>query len=264
MKRRTFLLAPFAAAFAQTPGLVPGFHHLYHLRFADARTVFLNWQHDHPSDPLGFVAEAASHLFEEFESHGVLTTEFFLDDDLLLGGIKGTGNPARTKAFEQANDRARKLSTASDANSLLSLTLASGMSADYAALITKHQIESLRQIREAEGFGRRLLSVAPSVTDGYVALGAANYILACLPSYKRAVLWLGGMQGDKQRGLDQLAKTARDGFYLAPFAKIMLALALIREKRARDAQRLMRELTAAFPDSSLFARERAKIERLRG
>jgi hypothetical protein len=260
MTRRVFLFAPFAAAFAQSPDLVPGFHLLYHLRFAEARAIFLNWQREHPTDPMGFVAEAASHLFEEFEHHGVLTAEFFLDDDLLLGGIKGTGDPARTQAFEKANERARSLSKGNDSNSLLALTLSTGMAADYAALITKRQFESLGKIREAETHARRLLTVAPSMTDGYVALGAANYILASLPAYKRAILWFGGMQGNKQRGMDQLAQAARSGLYLAPYAKVFLALVLIREKRAAEASRLMRELTAEFPESPLFARERMKIE----
>lgn len=259
MKRRTFLCLPLAA-FAQSPGLVPGFHLLYHLRFADARVAFLAWQRDHPSDPMGFAAEAASHLFEEFEHHGVLTTEFFLDDDRLLGGIKGTADLARTKAFEQASTQARKRATDGTANSLLALTLTSGMEADYAALITKRPLDSLRHIREAEAFARRLLTSAPSVTDGYVALGAANYILACLPSYKRAVLWFGGLQGNKQRGMDQLAQAAR-GLYLGPYAKMMLALVSTREKRLQDAGRFMKELTTEFPESPLFARELAKIAR---
>lgn len=259
MKRRTFLLLPLAA-FAQAPGLVPGFHLLYNLRFADARGFFLTWQRDHPTDPVGFAAEAASHLFEEFEQHGVLTTEFFLDDDRLLGGIKGSGDAARTKAFEQANALARKRSTDNSTNSLLALTLASGMAADYAALITKRQLDSLRFIREAEAFGTRLLRAAPAVTDGYVALGAANYILACLPSYKRAVLWFGGMQGNKQRGMDQLAMASRGGPYLGPYAKMMLALVSTREKRFQDASRLMKELTGEFPESPVFAREQAKIQ----
>jgi len=269
MTRRELFLLPFAyAVAADAPALVAGFRLLYHLRFTEARAIFLAWQRDHPSDPLGFVSEAASHLFEEFERHGVLSTEFFLDDDLLLGGIKGTADAARTKAFEQANDKARALGDAvlkrndREPNALLALTLATGMRADYAALITKQQFESLGQIRAAESFGRRLLSVAPKVTDGYVALGAANYILASLPAYKRAILWFGGMQGSKERGMDQLAQAARDGLYLGPYAKIFLALALVREKRVADARRLMNELTAEFPDSPLFAREQAKIERI--
>ncbi|MEI9811844.1 MAG: hypothetical protein WDO18_03850 [Acidobacteriota bacterium] len=267
--RRTFLFAPLALAFPQsTESLTAGFVLLYHLRFADARAIFIAWQRSHPNDPMGFSAEAASHLFEEFEQHGVLTTAFFLDDDLLLGGIKDTPNAARTRAFEQANERARSLSDSQlkgdpqQSNALLARTLSAGMLADYDSIIAKEQLASLRQIRAAEGFAERLLAVAPQIGDAYMALGAANYILACLPSYKRAVLWFGGMQGSKPRGMEQLARAAKDGAYLGPYAKILLAFAYLREKRGLDAQRLMVELTTAFPDSPLFARERANIDRI--
>jgi hypothetical protein len=247
---------------------VSGFHLLYHLRFADARAIFMAWQRDHPSDPMGFTAEAASHLFEEFERDGVLTTAFFLDDDLLLGGIKGTADPARTQAFERTNERAREVArpqlqrNPQDPNALLAMTLAAGMQANFSCLIEKEQLESLGQIREADKFGQRLLAVAPKTTDAFMALGAANYILGCLPSYKRVVLWFGGLAGSKQRGIDQLARAARDGVYLGPYAKILLALASLREKRDADAKRLMAELTAEFPDSPLFRRERANVDKI--
>lgn len=264
MTRRVFLFGPVLALGQQAVPLLSGYRLLYQLRFADARAIFIEWQRTHPSDPMGFVSEAASHLFEEFERHGVLTIEFFLDDDRLLGGIKGTADPARTKAFEKANSKARAMAESGlkDANGLFALTLASGMQADYMSLIAKRQIESLKQIRAAESYAQKLLTVAPAMTDAYMALGAANYILACLPTYKRAILWFGSMAGDKQRGMEELAQAAKSGVYLGPYAKTMLALALVREKRAKEAQRLIHELTAAFPDSPLFARERIKIDRL--
>lgn len=259
MRRRTLFLLPLAA-FAQSPDLAPGFHQLYHLHFAEARAIFLNWQRAHPQDPMGFAAEAAAHLFEEFERHGVLTIEFFLNNDLFLEGIQGTADSVRTQAFERANAKARELATGRDPNALLALTLAAGMAADHAALITKRHIESLRQIREAQRHAQHLLAAAPQVTDGYVALGAANYILASLPAYKRAALWFGGMAGNKQQGMDQLARAALGGPYLSPYAKTLLALVFMREKRNADARRLMRELATQFPESPLFARELRKIE----
>ena len=141
-----------------------------------------------------------------------------------------------------------------DPNALLAVTLAAGMRADYLSIIAKRQIDSLSQIRTAEAYGKRLLAVAPEMGDGYMALGAASYIVGCLPIYKRAVLWFGGIQGDKKRGMDQLALAARTGKYLAPYAKVMLALALLREKLPAESRILVRELKAAFPDSPLFAR----------
>jgi len=260
MTRRFFLLIPCGIAFAEDDPLRPGFNDLYNLKFQEARAVFMAWEREHPQDPMGFAAEAASHLFEEFEHHGVLTTEFFLDDERFLGGIKGAPDTARTAAFEKANEQARVLGEARlkvdvrDPNALLAVTLAAGMRADYLSIIAKRQFDSLSQIRIAEAYGKRLLAIAPEMGDGYMALGAASYIVACLPIYKRAVLWFGGVQGDKKRGMDQLALAARTGKYLAPYAKVMLALALLREKRPAESGALVHELTTAFPDSPLFAR----------
>jgi len=268
MTRRLFLLLPAGIAFAADDSLRLGFNDLYNLKFTEGRATFLAWQQDHPQDPIGFAAEAASHLFEEFEQHGVLTTEFFMNDDLLLGGIKGTPDPARTAAFEKANERARVLgearlkTDARDPNALLAVTLAAGMRADFLSIIAKRQLDGLGQIKIAEAYGKRLLAVSPNVGDAYMALGAASYIIGCLPGYKRALLWFGGIQGDKKRGMDQLLQATRTGTYLAPFAKVMLALALMREKQPYQALTLMRELTATFPESPLFGRERKKIERL--
>lgn len=282
MRRRDFLACAGAAAAASVstargepspsaaaPLLIAGFRALYHLRFDEARAAFRRWQQDRGADPMGYAAEAASHLFEEFERHGVLTTEFFLDDDRLLGGIKGKADPARTAAFEKANDRARALAEGvvekdpRNADALLALTLAAGLNADFSSLILKRQIDSLRQIRLAERYARRLIAVAPERGDGYMALGAASYIIACLPAYKRALLWVGGVQGDKRRGMDELERAASSGAYLAAYAKVMLALANVREKNIGRAQQLLRELTAEYPDSPLFSREFAKIQTMR-
>ena len=50
------------------------------------------------------------------------------------------------------------------------------------------------------------------------------------PGYRFA-LWFGGIHGDKKLGMEQVNKTAENGRYLRPFAKIMLALAARREKK---------------------------------
>ena len=162
MTRRLFLLLPCGIALAADDALDLGFSDLYYLKFSEARASFLSWQLDHPQDPIGFAAEAASHLFEEFEHNGVLTTEFFLDDERLLGGIKGTPDPARTAAFEKANERARTLGEARlkidarDPNALLAVTLVAGMRANYLCIIAKRQLDSLSQVRIAEAYAKRL------------------------------------------------------------------------------------------------------------
>jgi hypothetical protein len=244
-----------------------GFRLLYELKFDQAREGFAEWQQKRPAEPLGPALEAASDLFEEFYRKGVLTSEFFLDDDRMLGGIKDKPDPELERQFASAVQRAQKLSRArmaqqpKDPDALFALTLIGGMQADDFFLIQKRQLDSMRSLRETQRYARILLAVAPDTDDAYLALGVANYVIGCLPVYKRAVLWMGGVHGDKELGMQQVARAAasENARYLRPFARLMLALAALREKDPDLARLQLQALTAEFPENPLFAKELAKV-----
>lgn len=259
-------VTPLARA-SDRPQIEAGFHLLYELKFPEARAQFSSWQKAHPDDPLGSTSEAASYLFEEFYAQGVLTSEFFLDDKLLLGGIARKGNEGRRAAFLAANQRAQDLarrqlkSDPRDTEALFALTLSTGMQADFAGLIEKRQLESLRFVRKAQSYAKDLLALSPDSADAYLTLGAANYIIGCLPAHKRFFLWFGGVHGDRLAGMQQLEIAAIHGHYLRPFAKILLALASLREKQDALARTLLEELVGEFPQNPLFASELEKLSR---
>src|SRR5205823_14791503 len=119
----------------------------------------------------------------------------------------------------------------------------------------------LRNLREADRNARILLAVAPDANDAYVALGAANYIIGCLPGYKRAMLWMGGVHGDKEVGMQQLSRAASSehAHYLRPFARLMLSLAALRENNTDLTRQQLQELVAEFPENPLFAKELEKV-----
>ena len=102
--------------------------------------------------------------------------------------------------------------------------------------------------------------VAPDAADAYLTLGAANYIIGSLPGYKRFLLGFAGIHGNKKVGIQQLELAAERGHYLRPFAKIMLALAALREKKTEVARTQLEELVAEFPENPLFALELAKLQ----
>jgi hypothetical protein len=259
--------AQIAPSVLNDPELGAGFQLLYQLKFDQARERFRQWEQERPSEPLGPALEAASNLFEEFYRKGVLTSEFFLDDKRLLGGIKGQPDADLERQFASAAQRAEKLARErlqnqpKDPDALFALTLVGGMQADDLFVIQKRQLESLHHLREADRDARVLLEIAPDTDDAYVALGAANYIIGCLPAYKRAMLWIDGVHGDKTLGLQQLARTATSAHahYLRPFAQLMLALAALREKNPDLSRRQLQELVTEFPENPLFAAELAKI-----
>jgi hypothetical protein len=281
MHRRTclltlfLLLAPVATlsrtagdgnspAFTTVPELADGFHLLYAQKFTDAREIFGNWESNHPDEPFGQVALAASYLFEELYRQGVLTSDFFLDEKRFLHGIDGKPDPGRMKSFRNALERARALSrqrmskNPKDPEAFFGLALASGMESDADAILEKKQLDGLKRMKEANEFAKQLLAQQPDAADAYVALGAANYIIGSLNPGYRFALWFGGIHGDKKLGMQQLGKTADNGRYLKPFAKILLALSARREKQNALAQKLLLELSQEFPSNPLFAAEYAK------
>lgn len=239
---------------------------MYELEFVQARSQIEAYEHAHPEDPVGAAAEAATYLFEEFNEKGVLTSDFFLDDSRLLGGISGTPDTKLSSAFLAANRRARALAVNRmnanplDPDALLAMTLEDGMEGDYQALIEKQQLASLGPIHRAEEEARKLLQIEPNMGDAYVAIGAGNYIIGCLPAYKRMFLWFGGIHGSRQRGVEQLQIAATQGHYLQVLAKLMLALACEREHQADRALGLFQELDRDFPNNPVFARELARLQ----
>lgn len=243
-----------------------GFRKLYELNFIGARQDFRSYQDAQPQDPVGKAAEAASYLYEEFNAKGVFTSAFFLNDSKFLGGADGSASSNRNPDFLNSNEDARKMakeqlkSNPQDPRALMALTLADGMESDYDALIVKKQMAALGLMRQAEADASKLLAVDPSAQDAYVALGASNYIIGCLPSFKRAFLFFGGIHGDRARGMEQMQVAADHGRYLKPFAKILLALASEREHDTVRARRLLTELTNEFPANPLFARELDLLE----
>lgn len=247
------------------PELDAGFRLLYELRFREARGKFQAWQKSHPEDPLGSAAEAASYLFEECYRQRVLSSDYFLDDDRFLGRTPLSPDTNLRAKFDEANKRARDLAqlqlkaNSENPNALFAMTLSLGMEANYACLIDRHQLRSLKMVRNADAYAKKVLTVAPGTADAYLGLGMTNYIIGSLPAYKKLYLGVTGIRGDKDKGIRQLGITAAHGQYLRPFAKILLALAALREQKVELARAQLTQLAAEFPTNPLFGHELAKI-----
>ena len=253
------------AAFRPEPDLQAGFRLLYEQKFPEARGKFTDWSRENPGDPFGDVSIAASYLFEEFYRQGIMSSDYFMDDKRFLRGIEGAPDAGRMRAFHEALGRVdeagrqRLKKDPSDGEALFALTLSAGMKSNSLSILEKKQFDGLRQIKKADYYAERLLSVRPDAADAWLAMGSANYIIGSLSGPTRFFLWFGGIHGDRVLGMQQLEKTAATGRYLGPYAKILLALAARREGQEDLARRLLLELTLEFPDSPLFAAEYARV-----
>jgi hypothetical protein len=243
-----------------------GFTGLYNLDFTGAQRDFSAWEAQHPDDPVGPVSEAAGFLFSEFNRLGVLEGQFFDNDESFLSRSKLSPDPVLHRYFQAALERAQLLARnrltkdPKDRDALFALTLASGLQADYAALIEKKNLASLHYAKEASVWAQQLLAICNDCSDALVATGFSKYIIGSMNAPVRWLLRMGGLPGDKQAGIADLQKTAQHGHYLAPFARILLAIAYVRDKNKPRALELLMALRAQFPGNSLFPREIARLQ----
>jgi hypothetical protein len=243
-----------------------GFSGLYSLDFTGAQKDFSRWQQQHPDSPLGPVSEAAGFLFSEFNRLGVLEAQFYEKDSTFAARSKMRPDPVVRTQFQDAIDRSENLARArlakdpNDRDALFAMTLSSGLQADYAALIEKRNLDSLHFTRQASAFAQHLLSVCHDCYDALLATGFTKYIIGSMSAPVRWLMRLGGLPADKQAGIQDLQITAERGRYLAPFARILLAIAYVRAKDKPHAVEILNGLRAEFPANPLFAREIARLQ----
>jgi hypothetical protein len=242
-----------------------GYGDLYNLDFPGAHAQFAAWIAAHPADPLGTASDAAAFLFGEFDRLSIIDVQLFADQSRFDSRGKLTPDPAVRKAFEDRADQTNRLADAAlaknpkDANALYAKTLICGMRSDYAMMIEKRDVEALSYSKQASALSRQTLAIDPAMYDAYLASGVENYMLSLKWAPMRWLLSWTGAGTDREEGLRLLRVTAAQGHYLAPFARMMLAVAALRDGQKQQARDILTALSVEFPRNSLYTRERDRI-----
>ena len=242
-----------------------GYRRMYSLDFEGASRAFAAWQRERPEDPRGPVSEAAGLLFSELYRLGILETQFFVDDGKFSERGSRKPDPEAKVRFDDARKRAEALARrrlaqdAADADALFALALAAGLEADYLALIEDRNVAALSPTKRASECAEKLLRVDPDYADAYLATGLSKYLIGSTPAPIRWVLSIGGFSGDKKEGIRELELTSERGRFLAPFARLLLAMAYLRQGDDARARRMLERLQEEFPENPLYAREIARI-----
>jgi len=246
---------------APSKDLYSGWLQMYDLKFDEAHRVFGEWKQSHPNDALGPASDAAAYLFSELARLGVLESELFVDDSKFKSRAKLQPDSQLKPRFDHEIEQTEHLadaalqSTATDRNALFAKALSFGLRADLASLIEKQDLAALRYTKQGRVFTDKLTAVDPKAYDAYLGLGVENYLLSLKPAPLRALLWITGSQVDRDKGLQELRMTAQYGHYLEPFAKLLLAVAALRDNNRNLARDLLSGLHHRFPDNPLYLRE---------
>ena len=243
-----------------------GFQQMYNLDFAGAHQTFSEWERGYPQDPLGPASNAAAYLFSEFNRLKILESDLFTDDQKFEKRSKLSPDPGIRAAFQAELQKAREVANEAlavkpqDSRSLLALVMANGLEGDYVALIEKKNLAALGYMKNSRSIAERLLAADPSCYDAYLAVGVENYLLSLNSAPVRWILRLGGAQTDREEGLQKLRLTATKGHYLAPYARLLLAVAALRDKDRNTARQLLAGLSQEFPQNELYRKELARIQ----
>jgi hypothetical protein len=139
------------------------------------------------------------------------------------------------------------------------MVLAIGLESDYLSLIAKQNFPALSKAKQARKAAQQLLDMYPECYDAYVAIGVENYLLSLKPLALRWLLRLGGAQTDKQLGISRVRIVAEKGRLLRPFARLLLAVAALRDQDLTTARRLLTELVSQFPNNDLYRQELQRL-----
>lgn len=262
-----FVAVPATGADAAAPPatLEIGYRQMYNLDFDGAHTIFQSWEASHPDDALGPVSNAAAYLFDEFNRLHILESELFTDNERFAKREKLVPDPQARAAFDRELAKGdeiagRILSGApQDANALFAKVMASGLRGDYAAMIEKRNMAGLGYMKAGRLLAQKLLTLDPSYYDAYLAVGVENYLLSVNSAPVRWLLRMGGAETNKEEGIAKLRLTAEKGHYLAPYARLLLAVAALRDRDRETARRLLSGLAEEFPQNQLYRKELARL-----
>ena len=249
---------------AETP-LDLGYTQMYNLEFDKAHESFRDWMRANPQDPLGPVSDAAAYLFAEFDRLRILQSEFFVQDDHFRERKQLTPSPATAKAFENQLSKAELLARSAlqtnpkDTNALFSLVMVNGLRSDYEGFVAKSYLRSLSLAKTARRSAEQLLAIDPNFHDAWLAIGVENYMLSLKPAPIRWLLTLTGNQTDRDEGLARLKLTAEKGHLLKPFARLLQAVAALRDGDKQQAQKILEELHHSYPRNRLYSEELARF-----
>jgi hypothetical protein len=243
------------------------FARLYNCDFAGANRLLDRQMEVDPENPLVYAVRGVAYLFSEMDRLNVLEADFFVDDDNMVDGQGQQQKPdpevkqALFAALDQARTRARARLAAdrNDRTALFAMCMASGVAADYTGFMERRQWKGIRLSRESNRYAQQLLRLDPPVYDAYMNVGCYEYVIGSLPFFVRWFVRFENIDGSKQKGVEAMKLVAQHGVYYGPFARILLAVAALRDGRQEDARTILEQLSLEYPENALLTREVVRI-----
>jgi tetratricopeptide (TPR) repeat protein len=218
-----------------------------------------------PDDPVLHNHLAHALLYREMFRDGALESELVSGNNSFIRRQKLEPPADVEKRFFAEIDTAMRLGQARiaknprDTGALHALSVSYALRANYGFLVRKSWRASLSDASQAHKYDSQVIAIEPDNYDAKLLLGGYDYIVGQLSWSLRALGFLAGFHGDKQRGLRTIEEVAVKGKENRVDAEIVLCALYRREGQASRAIPLVSQLIQRYPRNYLFRFELAQM-----
>lgn len=242
-----------------------GYQHVFNYDYEAADQVFRRLDEQFPDYAAGPYGRASTLYMRFAQPIGAMRGSSHRGDRFWEQSAKPDLSPDEAELFDDSYAEAvarceRVLARdPDDTLALYYLGATESLKAAWDMTILRSYWGGSRAIRRAVKHHRRVREIDPEYDDAYQVLGVYEYGIATLPRALRFLARLFGMRGDKERGLEWVARTANEGKRSRWGSLWSFALFMQREDRLDEALATVRTLRDQFPRNPDIALEEAGI-----
>ena len=243
----------------------------YNLDYPTARAKFEEIRKRWPNHPAGDLYVANIIWLEHLYKLRRLQTGLYQNESFYAGfeGSKEegeTGDSVEAKVDREfrslmisAKTKALTLVNANrtDAHAMYYLGAVYSVLAAYEASTARKFWSALRNGSKGIDAHQQVLKLKPDYYDAYLSVGLYDYVIGNLPFPIKALIAMGGVRGNKERGIKQLNSIIEHTAENADDARVMLIGIYQNENKPEDALAILKDFTARYPNNFLFRLELA-------
>lgn len=243
----------------------PAFEHFYNLEYDQALVGFVAAAERNPqsADLQNHIAQVI--LYREMFRAGMLQSQMLTSSNSFLKMPKIEMSAADEQQFTDAIHRAMELAEScladdpDNATALYALGVSYGLRGNYNFAVRKAYLDALHDMSSARKFHNRVTRIDPALVDAQLTQGVYDYVMGSLPLGWKMLGFLGGLQGNRARGIATLQRVASQGATNRIDAAVLLTVVYRREHRSAEAISLLKPLIAVLPRNYLLRLELAEM-----
>jgi tetratricopeptide (TPR) repeat protein len=247
-----------------------GFAEIFNMDYEKARQGFAALAKEYPQHPAPPLYMASIYWLDEMLRRQDLSLTRFIVPTYFSGKTDFVMSSKDRAAFFNNLQKCQELAKVilqknrRDMDARYFLATAFGLRSSFAITIDHSLREAFSNGNKAYSLSRQLIEENPNYYDAYLTVGIYEYIVGSIPWYLKWMVFVIGIRGNKQDGMEHLTLASEKGQYIRNEAQLVSMVLNVREHRYAEAMEIARSLNSRYPRSFLFPLNVAQILQLSG